>query len=159
MKNFGFSVFLLIALAAVVCQANGLVGGKAPQINIKEWVTDNHPDIQILTGKVRVLDFWATWCRSCVAEIPHFIQLCSKYKSMGVEFIALSQDKSAANVRKMITEKGINYHVAMDNGSADSFDVGGYPTVVVIDRTGKIIWMGFPWLKGFEQAIAAALKS
>jgi thiol-disulfide isomerase/thioredoxin len=112
-----------------------------------------------LAGKVRVIDFWATWCSSCVAEIPHFVQLCEKYKSMGVEFIALSQDKSCERVRKMINDKGINYNVAIDNGSADDFDIGGYPTVVVIDRSGKIIWMGFPWLSGFEKAITFALNT
>jgi thiol-disulfide isomerase/thioredoxin len=157
MKYLTVSVVILIAIAAVTCQANDLVGSKAPQINIRQWLTDNPPDLKNLTGKVRVIDFWATWCGQCVAQIPHFVQLCDKYKSMGVEFIALAQDRTSANVRRMINEKGINYHVAIDNGSADNFDVGGYPTVVVIDRTGKIIWMGFPWLAGFEKAITQAL--
>lgn len=157
MKNIGCSIFLVIAVCAL-CFANGLIGQSAPEITIKHWVTDNPPDLQNLQGKVYVLDFWATWCGPCVSNIPEFIQLCGKYKSMGVEFIALSQDKSSDKVKKMVDEKGMNYHVAIDNGSADWFKVKCYPTVVVVDRSGKVLWTGLPWDKGFEKAIASAIK-
>jgi thiol-disulfide isomerase/thioredoxin len=154
------SVFcLLIALSCGICRANDLVGELAPEIKIKSWVTNNPPDLRSLDGKVRVLDFWATWCGPCVANIPHLVKLYGKYKPMGVEFVALSQDKSADKVRKLVREKKMNYLVAIDDGTVDRFKINSYPTVVVIGHTGKVIWCGFPWDSKFERAIADAAKA
>jgi thiol-disulfide isomerase/thioredoxin len=157
MKKGVIAFSLLIALVCNLCRANDLIGEKAPEIKIREWVTDNPPDLQSLDGRVRVLDFWATWCSPCVSNIPHLIKLCSKYKPMGVEFIALSQDKSPDKVRKLTREKGVIYDVAIDNGTVDWFKVKCYPTVVVISHTDKVIWRGFPWESGFELAITEAI--
>ncbi len=154
MKKGVIAFSLLFAVVCNPCRANDLVGEKAPEIKIRGWVTDNPPDLHSLDGRIRVLDFWATWCSPCISNIPHLVKLCSKYKPMGVEFIALSQDKSPDKVRKLIREKGINYDVAIDNGTVDWFKVKSYPTVVVISHTGKVIWTGLPWESGFEQAIA-----
>ena len=156
MKNTGCSVFISIMFLCLCCFAADIVGQNAPDITIKQWVTNNPPDLQNLRGRAYVLDFWATWCGPCVANIPEFIKLCAKYKSKGVEFIALSQDKSPDKVQKLVTEKGMNYHVAIDNGSADWFKVTHYPTVIVVDSSGKVTWMGQPWDSGFEKAIASA---
>lgn len=155
-KGIGAS-FILIVLACGLCRADNLVGEKSPEIKIKGWVTENPPDLRGLEGKVRVLDFWATWCGPCISNIPELVQLCSKYKPKGVEFIALSQDKSPEKIKKLVREKGMNYHVAIDNGSADLFKIMGYPTAVIISHTGKVLWMGFPWEPGFEKAIADAV--
>ena len=156
MKKEVIALSLLLSLACVVCLADDLVGEKAPEIKIKEWVTDNPPDLRSLEGRVRVLDFWATWCGPCVSNIPHLVNIGSKYKSMGVEFIALSQDKSPDKVLKFAREKGMNYNIAIDNGTVDRFKITSYPTAVVISHTGKVIWKGLPWESGFEQAIAGA---
>jgi thiol-disulfide isomerase/thioredoxin len=159
MKNSLSVYILLVAFACSQCYADNLIGEKSPEIRIKGWVTDNAPSLRSLEGKVRVLDFWATWCGPCVANIPHLVKLYGKYKPMGVEFVALSQDKSADKVRKLVREKGMSYLVAIDDGTVDRFKVSSYPTVVVIGHTGKVIWCGFPWDSKFERAIEAATKA
>jgi thiol-disulfide isomerase/thioredoxin len=159
MKNSLSFYFLLMAFACSECRADSLIGEKSPEIKIKGWITENPPDLRSLEGKVRVLDFWATWCGPCVANIPHLVKLYSKYKPMGVEFVALSQDKSAEKVRKLVREKKMNYLVAIDDGTVDRFKVSSYPTVVVIGHTGKVIWCGFPWDSKFEKAIDDAAKA
>jgi thiol-disulfide isomerase/thioredoxin len=159
MKKGVITFSLLFAVMCNPCRANNLVGEKAPEIKIKGWVTDNPPDLRSLDGKVMVLDFWATWCGPCVSNIPHLIKLYGKYKPMGVEFVALSQDKSADKVRKLVREKRMNYLVAIDDGTVDRFKVSSYPTVVVIGHTGNVIWCGFPWDSKFERAIADAAKA
>ncbi len=47
-----------------------------------------------LKGKVVVIDFWATWCGPCVAEMPNMKKLYAEYKDKGVEFVGVSLDKS-----------------------------------------------------------------
>jgi thiol-disulfide isomerase/thioredoxin len=159
MKNSFKAAFLLAAFVCSQCFADNLVGEQSPEIKIKSWVTDGAPDLRSLEGRVRVLDFWATWCGPCVANIPHLIKLYGKYKPMGVEFVALSQDKSADKVRKLVREKGMSYLVAIDDGTVDRFKINSYPTVVVIGHTGKVIWCGAPWDSKFERAIADAAKA
>jgi cytochrome c biogenesis protein CcmG, thiol:disulfide interchange protein DsbE len=159
MKNSFKVCFVLIVLACNQCSAETIVGEQSPEIKIKSWVTDNAPDLRSLEGRVRVLDFWATWCGPCVSNIPHLVKLYGKYRPMGVEFVALSQDKSADKVRKLVREKGMNYLVAIDDGTVDRFKVNSYPTVVVIGHTGKVIWCGAPWDSKFERAISDAAKA
>lgn len=156
MKKGIWAFFLLCALASAISCADDLVGEKSPAITVREWVSDNPPDLRNLQGRVHVLDFWATWCGPCVSNIPHLAKLYAKYKPMGVEFVALSQDKSSDKVRKVAREKGMNCHIAIDNGTADGFKITGYPTVIVISHTGKVLWRGLPWDEAFEKAIAAA---
>jgi thiol-disulfide isomerase/thioredoxin len=157
-KGISIYLVLLTAITCSQCLADSLIGEKSPELKIRGWVTDNPPDLRSLEGKVRVLDFWATWCGPCVANIPHLIKLYDKYKPIGVEFIALSQDKSTDKVRQLVREKGMNCLVAIDDGTVDRFKISSYPTVVVIGHTGKIMWYGLPWDAQFERAIADAAE-
>lgn len=150
-------VFLGVLVLCNVGVADGLVGKRAPEITVRVWITKNSPDITNLAGRVYVAEFWATWCHPCVETISHLNALNNKYKDRGLEIIALSQDKSAEKVRRFVHKKGINYHVAIDNGTADWFGIRGYPTVVVVNHKGKVIWQGYPWDPQFERVVAGAV--
>ena len=133
-----------------------MIGKNVPEITIRKWVTENPPDIDNPRGRVFVFEFWATWCGPCVEDIPYLIRLNSRYKEKGLVFIALSQDKCPKKLRRFVRSKGINYHVAVDNGTVDRFGVTGYPTVVVADHRGKVVWEGSPRSLEFERAIVRA---
>lgn len=152
-------VFLSVLLFCCTCSADSLVGKNAPQITIREWITDDPPDISGMLGSVYVVEFWAMWCHPCVQSVPHLIAVNDKYKDDGLKLISLSQDKSASKVAQFVRDKGINYHVAIDSGTTDWFGVTGYPTIVVVNHLGKVVWKGFPWSGGFEKAIAKALAA
>jgi len=142
-----------------VCRAEGLVGKAAEPIHVRQWITRNPPSAEDLSGRVYVLEFWATWCHACVGGVPDLIALNDKYKDKGLYLIALSADKSADDVTPFVREKNINYHVALDNGTANWFDVKGYPTLVVVDHKGMVVWQGYTWNGGFEKALKAALAA
>jgi thiol-disulfide isomerase/thioredoxin len=92
-----------------------------------------------LKGKVVVLNFWATWCGPCVAEMPYFEKAVEKYKGIAdVVFLAVSTDDNRAAVRPFVDKKGYRTVVAYDDGAAEAFNVRGIPATFIIDRGGVI---------------------
>ena len=158
MRLVKFVSVILIALVCDYSYALGLVGKSVPEIAVSQWITQNPPKAEDLAGSVWVVEFWATWCPPCVANVGHLNKLNDKYGKMGLEILALSQDNSADTVSKFVRKKGINYNVAMDRGSADFFGVTGYPTVYVVNHLGKVVWEGYPWDENFEKAISKAVN-
>ena len=112
-------------------------------------------------GKVIILDFWATWCVPCKAEIPDFIELQKKYGAQGLQIIGLSVDDSMAMAKKYATEMKMNYPVLLADGKEDilrAYDpIKSIPVSVVIDRQGRIVarHLGIAAMDVFEKEIAA----
>jgi cytochrome c biogenesis protein CcmG/thiol:disulfide interchange protein DsbE len=93
-------------------------------------------------GKVRLVDFWATWCAPCREEIPGFKEIYAKYKDRGFELIAISMDDEGAKVVRPFVEKaGLPYTNLIGNEAVgDAFGgILGYPSAFFIDRDGKIV--------------------
>ncbi len=113
-----------------------------------------------LKGKGVILNFWATWCPPCRAEIPAMIELQKEYEGK-FTFIGIALNDQEEKVRAYISEKGMNYPVAMDNGMATLYGKliqGGLqsiPTSFVIDKNGNIIdvIVGMADKAKFKQAI------
>jgi thiol-disulfide isomerase/thioredoxin len=100
-----------------------------------------------LADKVIVIDFWATWCGPCVAEIPHMKQVYQQFHSRGVEFVGISLDndpRAREKVQKFIKERGLNWvHTVSGKGwedpTARKYGIDGIPSIWVIDGKGRII--------------------
>ena len=112
-------------------------------------------------GKVILLDFWATWCIPCKAEIPGFIELQKKYAAQGLQIVGISVDDSQAVAKKYAVEMKMNYPVLLAEGKEDilkAYDpIPSIPVSIIIDRDGRIVWrhLGIAAMDVFEKEIAA----
>ena len=104
----------------------------------------NGKDVSLASfkGKVIVLDFWATWCPPCKAEIPGFVELQKAYGSKGLQVVGVSVDDPADKLPPFATEFKMYYPVLVGLGRDDLQDaygpMWGIPTTFVINRDGKI---------------------
>ena len=94
-------------------------------------------------GKVILLDFWATWCVPCKAEIPGFIELQKKYGDQGLQIVGISVDDSQPTAKKYALEMKMNYPVLLAEGTEDilkAYDpIPSIPVSIIIDRKGNIV--------------------
>jgi peroxiredoxin len=112
-------------------------------------------------GKVVLLDFWATWCTPCRAEIPHFVEMQQKLGPQGFQVIGVSMDDDAKPVKRFYQDYRINYPIAVgDDKLAESFGgVLGLPVNVLIDRDGRIVkkYLGATEVTEFDKDVADLL--
>jgi peroxiredoxin len=96
-------------------------------------------------GKVLFLNFWATWCPPCRAEIPDFVEAYAKQKANGLEILGISVDTTGKSAVAAFVEKyKINYPVVLETREntgkiIDDYQPGQFiPTTFIIDKTGRI---------------------
>jgi len=135
-------IVLLVILVRRVYPAIDLEGPYASAPDFELVDLDGEPfRLSEYRGKVVVLNFWATWCPPCRAEIPGFIRLQDEFREEGVVFVGVALDEEGAEVVEPYSrQRGINYPVLLDRGAvARQFDGGRVvPTTFLIDRQGRI---------------------
>ena len=92
-------------------------------------------------GKVVLLNFWATWCGPCKAEIPGFVELQQQYKN-DLVVIGLSVDDTAEKAKPFVDQYKVNYPIVLGLGRDDIQDaygpIYGIPASFLISRDGKV---------------------
>jgi cytochrome c biogenesis protein CcmG, thiol:disulfide interchange protein DsbE len=94
-----------------------------------------------LRGRVVLVNFWATWCLPCRAEMPLLQAMANRHGNAGLVVLGLSVDRASADVvSAFLRERGITYQVAIvGRGVETAFGgVQGYPTSVLLDRAGRV---------------------
>jgi thiol-disulfide isomerase/thioredoxin len=112
----------------------------APEFKLKEF-SGKEVNLESSRGKVILLNFWATWCGPCRAEIPELVALQNRYKDRLRIIGLVVDDDDEDEIRKVIASEGINYPVALAD-SETRFAYGGIaalPTVFVINVDGRVV--------------------
>lgn len=150
LKTMGLAAALIGGLA-VNSLAAAELGMDAPELGVARFIKG--PPVRLSDGqgkKAYVVEFWATWCGPCRTSIPHLTKLQKRFEK-DVTFIGIS-DETEAKVRPFVKDMGdkMDYTVAIDDNRntygkyMTAFKQGGIPTAFVVDKAGKIVWVGHP---------------
>jgi thiol-disulfide isomerase/thioredoxin len=134
------------------------VGDSAPAIKVAKWVKgDAVPSLD--KGKIYVVEFWATWCGPCKVSIPHLTELHKKFGDKATFIGVSSFENKWDGVEPFVKSEGdqMDYDVAMDKidkptdregfmakNWMDAAKQNGIPTAFVVDKEGKVAWIGHP---------------
>jgi thiol-disulfide isomerase/thioredoxin len=164
-------LLLTVALAALLPGWGRAleVGDPAPPLAGGEWLQGG-PLTSLTTGKVYVVDFWASWCGPCVASIPALDALHRRHGGQGLVVIGQNvwekdRDAPLRTLKRLAAR--MTFPVAMDDFSRhedgrmattwlEAAGQDGIPTTFVIDRQGRVAWIGHP-LRGLDEVVASVL--
>lgn len=99
-------------------------------------------DLSSMKGKVVVVNFWATWCGPCRAEIPDFIRLYGDYRSKGLEIVGVSLDDGGwSDVTPYVQRSQITYPIILGDRRVARVwgGIQAIPTTFIIDKQGNIV--------------------
>ncbi len=118
-----------------------------------------------LQGKVTLINFWATSCTTCVAEMPELIDTYKQFKDQGFETVAVAMSYDPPSyVVNFAQTRQLPFKVAIDNTGAVAKAWGGIeltPTTFLVDKRGAIVkrYVGQPDFKELHQLLAQLLKA
>ena len=117
-------------------------GNPAPEFSYPDAKGKMH-SLKEFKGKVLVIDFWASWCGPCRAEIPHLKQYYEEFKNnKDVAFLSVSIDAKRADWEKAVKEENMPWlQLLAPNGGKEimeSYQFSGIPFIIVLDKEGKI---------------------
>jgi len=121
------------------------IGDKVPIIKGVDFFW-NQLDLEEFNGKYVLLDFWASWCKSCRKNIPDVKKLYNKYHENGLEIISISLDDDKSKWRKAIKNENIeewNHILSGRSGEISrEYNISLIPDYILIDKNQKIIYRG-----------------
>ena len=132
--------------AALVDLANVEKGIKKGQLPLDFTLNDlegNPVSLSDFRGKTIFVNFWATWCPPCRAEMPHMEKIYNEYKDEDVVFLAVNltqTEKSTEVISQFVKDYGLTFPVVLDEkGDAMvDYEIVAYPTTYVLDKQGII---------------------
>jgi thiol-disulfide isomerase/thioredoxin len=101
-------------------------------------------------GKVVLIDYWATWCQPCLAEVPNVVENYRKYHSKGFDVVGISLDDDKSQVEQYLREANIPWATMFHTGSEESgwshpmaikYGVIGIPRAILVDQQGNVVNM------------------
>jgi peroxiredoxin len=112
----------------------------APDFILKD-LTGRDFQLSAARGKPVLLIFLATWCPSCRSEIPHYKDIYETYGQRGLEVVGIDIEEPKNRVSQFAAKNQIPYKMLLDEKGrvASAYDIVGIPTMVLINRDGKVL--------------------
>jgi thiol-disulfide isomerase/thioredoxin len=159
MTRVAIMATLLVALSSLVL---GQGEKPAPKLELKD-VEGRALRLSDYKGRVVLLNFWATWCAPCRAEMPDLVKWQREYKGKGLQVIGVTYPpEELAEVREFIKSINVNYPVALGKEQTKAlFDKGEtLPVTIVIDKKGMVreVIQGIIFPEEFERKVKPLLR-
>lgn len=145
------TIFFLILFSQTATNAQEKklkIGDTAPELKLTKLLQGQNSTLPLLSdlkGKVVVLEFWATWCGTCIPAMEHLNDLAQKFKDKPVQFIAITSENEA-RIKQYLEKKPCSGWMGLDekDETFNAYKFLSYPHSVVIDANGKIAAVTLP---------------
>jgi thiol-disulfide isomerase/thioredoxin len=152
MKRVVLCLLILITPAVAVAQGRQAPGLTLTDINGRSFNLNDYK------GKVVLINFWATWCAPCRAEIPDLIKMQRQYRNHGLRIIGITYPpQKRSEVRRFARALKINYRVAIGTEATKDLFTNNQtlPMTIVVDRNGSVraVIEGIMYSDEFDQTV------
>ena len=140
-KHLSAIILTISLLFSFSCKKQSQSEGRFSDIQIEQYLQapDENYSPEDLKGQAVLLEFWATWCAPCVAEIPHLNQLAEQFEDKPIKFISVTAEKKEV-VDHFLEKKKINGWIGLDTNRSvfEAFDVKSIPKTVLLYPDGEL---------------------
>ena len=149
------------AAAPAKSGAHPLVGSNVPNFAAPSVNGKGRADVKPNEGKVLIVDFWATWCEPCKKSFPRLEDLYVKYRTSGMEIVAVSEDDENDGIGGFGNSFGAKFPLVWDSGKAIAakWQPKSMPSTFIVDRRGVVRFVHLGYHDGEEVEIEREVKS
>ncbi len=135
-------------------------GSLAPEWKLKSYDDGMEVSLSDLKGKVVVIDFWIRNCGPCISSVPYLNELRDKYRNEDFELLSLNSYDSKEEIEKFVKKHNVKYPVLLNAGKiTEEYGADSYPTLFIIDRSGKVIYSHSGFNKSLVSEIEKTIKN
>jgi peroxiredoxin len=157
------SRLLLSSLALLFLVASPLLAeDKAPDFNLRTPEGKRLNLKSLLAEGPVLLDFWATWCKPCVKAMPKIQKIYDTYKDRGLTVVGVNEDgpRGQSKVKPFLRARKLTFPIVLDldSGVAKRMGATAYPTTLLLDTDGSVVYRQAGFIKGQENDIIEAIE-
>jgi cytochrome c biogenesis protein CcmG/thiol:disulfide interchange protein DsbE len=138
-----------------------LIGKPGPEFAAASVNGKGRASVKASSGKVLIVDFWATWCEPCKKSFPKLQDLYTKFKTSGMDLIAVSEDDENGGLQDFGNTFGAKFPLVWDDGKAiaGKWQPKSMPSTFIVDKKGVVRFVHLGYHDGEEAEIEKEVKS